>query len=115
MKTIHTNKETLDAQWVFNDIETITRYSYSDAYYLIVNYKDGTTETVYSLPDLEYLAKKTDYKLFVSGLVRGSLFELWECSQKNNKIAGCKVLSQNTGNAFKKTETIFKLFNQKQA
>lgn len=115
MKTIHTNKETQEAQWVFNDIETITRYFYYDTYYLTVNYKDGTTETVYSLPDLEYLAKKTDYKLFVSGLVRGSLFELWECSQKNNKIAGCRVVNQNTGNDFKKTETIFKLLNQKQA
>jgi len=71
------NKETQEAQWFFNDIENITRYFYYDTYYLIVNYKDGTTETVYSLSNLEYLAKKTDYKLFVSGLVRESLCELW--------------------------------------
>ena len=115
MKNIHTNKEIQEAQWIFNDIETIKRYFYYDTYYLVVNYKNGTTETVYSLPDLEYLAKKTDYKLFVSGLVRGSLFELWEFSQKNNKIAGCRVVTQNTGSHFKQKETILKLFNQKQA
>ena len=110
-----TNKETQVALWAFNDIETIKRYFYYDTYYLVVNYKNGTTETVYSLSKLEYLAKKTDYKLFVSGLVRGSLFELWEFSQKNNKIAGCRVVNQNTGSYFKQTETILKLFNQKQA
>jgi hypothetical protein len=117
MKITYKNngKEAQEAQWIFNDIETIKRHFYCDTYYLVVNYKNGTTETVYSLPDLEYLAKKTDYKLFVSGLVRESLFEIWEFSQKNNKIAGCKVERQPTGSYFKQTETVFKIFNQKQA
>ena len=110
-----TNNETQEAQWIFNDIETITQYFYYDTYYLVVKYKDGTTETVYSFEFLEYLAKKTDYKLFVSGLVRGALWDLWVESQKDNNIAGCRVTSQPTGNDFKETIKVYTLFHKKQA